>query len=99
MKKLEKYNVNFILMDTGSNPQLAQKEMLYLMGLKDNKTKFEEFARIMNGGTVEASKLDKKLDPSMENKLKLYSKHLMNSMVQSTPVIVNESGKIIENIK
>lgn len=99
MKKLEKYNVHFILMDTGSNPQLAQKEMVYLMGLQDNKTKFDEFKRIMNGGTVETSKLDKQLSPSMENKMKLYSKHLMNSMVQSTPVIVDETGKIIENIK
>lgn len=99
MKKLDKYNVHFILMDTGSNPELAQKEAVYLMGINDNNKRFLEFKKIMNGGSISSSELEKVPSSSLQNKLKLYSKNLQLSMVQSTPLIVDSSGNVIENLK
>jgi thiol:disulfide interchange protein DsbC len=99
MKKLEKYNVNFVLMDTGSNPELALKEAAYLLNIKDTKKRFDEFKRIMEGGSLLPEDLNSLNEQSIQNKMKLYMKHLMNSMVQSTPLIVNSDGVILENIK
>lgn len=99
MKKLEKYNVNFVLMDTGSNPELALKEAAYLLNIKEPKKRFDEFKRIMEGGSLLPSDLNSLSEQSTQNKMKLYMKHLMNSMVQSTPLIINGDGVILENIK
>ena len=53
----------------------------------------------MNGGSISSSELEKVPSSSLQNKLKLYSKNLQLSMVQSTPLIVDSSGNVIENLK
>ena len=99
MKKLKNYNVQFVLMNTGSDPKLAQKIHDYLLQIQDEKKKLSEFKRIMNGGSVSQVELDKKASPFYRNKQALYMKYIIASMVQSTPLMVNEQGKVINNLK
>jgi len=96
---LKNYDVRFILMPTGGDPQKAFLELTYIYSQPKEK-QFEIFKEMMTG-QFDSKKLDSfKLDQNVQNAIiKHLQQDVQATLVSSTPFIVDENGNVLKEVK
>lgn len=94
-KLLAENEVHFLLGTAGSNPEKAEKELKYILSLKNDKEKFETMSKIMKGEQLTSEQLNKVYDDGYEQIMKDYQYDLFQTLVFATPTVLDENGKDI----
>lgn len=93
-----KYELHFILMATGNRAK-AINELKYLYSIDDIKERAVEFERIMLGGMLSDENSNKQYSDEFLREINTYGGLLNETNVNSTPVLVNSNGKVVNNPK